>query len=363
MIATSQPLASAAGLEVFRNGGNAIDAAVTAAGVLAVVEPTMTGIGGDLFAIVHDGTTDRTRGLNASGRSPHGANLDRLHALGHTTIPEHGVLSVTVPGAVDGWSVLLAEYGTVSLREALAPAIACARDGFPVAEVVARQWRVETPKLAADAEATAMWLPGGRAPEPGEIFGCPALAASLATIAAEGRDAFYRGELGRAIVRDSQRRGGWLTAADLSTHRSEWVDPIRATHQNIELLELPPNTQGFVALEALNILGQADLARMGTTRPTTCICSSKRSPLRSPTGTRISRTPPRSPARPYDGSSPGSTARTGDAISRAGGPVLRIHHARAHRLAGITEKEATRRAPDPAQVTRSASPPPTTAAT
>ena len=263
LIATSQPLASAAGLEVFRNGGNAIDAAVTAAAVLAVVEPTMTGIGGDLFAIVHDGASGRTRGLNASGRSPHAASLDQLRMLGHTSIPDQGALSVTVPGAVDGWAVLLAEHGTISLRQALAPAIAHARDGFPVAQVVARQWREAVPKLATDPAAAATFLPRGHAPLPGEIFTCPALAATLEMIAAEGRDAFYRGDLGRAIARDIERRGGWLTAADLDDHRSEWVDPIRATYADVELLELPPNTQGFVALEALNILGDDDLRRLG----------------------------------------------------------------------------------------------------
>ena len=263
LIATSQPLASAAGLEVFRNGGNAVDAAVTAAAVLSVVEPTMTGIGGDLFAIVHDAATGRTRGLNASGRSPHAASLDQLRERGHASIPRHGVLSVTVPGAVDGWSLLLAEHGTLPLRQALAPAIACARDGFPVAEVVARQWRDAAPLLAADRAAAATFLPRGRAPRPGEVFTCPALAATLESIATEGRDALYRGDIGRAIAGDAERRGGWLTAGDLRDHRSEWVDPIRTTFQDVELLELPPNTQGFVALEALNILGDDDLCRLG----------------------------------------------------------------------------------------------------
>ena len=263
LIATSQPLASAAGLEVFRSGGNAIDAAVTAAAVLSVVEPTMTGIGGDLFAIVHDGATGRTRGLNASGRSPHAASLDQLRERGHTSMPDHGALSVTVPGAVDGWSQLLSEHGTFPLRQALAPAIACARDGFPVAEVVARQWRDAAPMLAADPAAAAAFLPRNRAPGPGDIFACPALASTLELIATDGRDALYRGGLGRTIARDAERRGGWLTAADLSDHCSEWVDPIRATHADVELLELPPNTQGFVALEALNILGEDDLGRLG----------------------------------------------------------------------------------------------------
>ena len=263
LIATSQPLASAAGLAVFREGGNAVDAAVTAAGVLAVVEPTMTGIGGDLFAILHDGATGRTRGLNASGRSPGAASLHRLRELGHASIPDRGALPVTVPGAVDGWSLLLAEHGTISLRQALAPAIVCAREGFPVAEVVARQWREAAPLLAADPAAAAVFLPEHRSPEPGEIFTNVTLAATLELIASDGRDALYQGELGRAIAGDADRRGGWLTTKDLREHRSEWVEPIRATYADVELLELPPNTQGFVALEALNILGEDDLIRLG----------------------------------------------------------------------------------------------------
>jgi len=263
LIATSQPLASAAGLEAFRKGGNAIDAAVTAAAVLSVVEPTMTGIGGDLFAIVHDGSTGRTRGLNASGRSPHAASLDQLSKLGHMSIPDHGTLSVTVPGAVDGWSLLLAEYGTLPLSEALSPAIAYARQGFSVAEVVARQWHEAAPLLAADPLTAETFLPEGRPPEPGEIFTCPALAATLELIAAEGRDALYRGHIGSAIARDAERRGGWLALEDFRDHRSKWVEPIRATFADVELLELPPNTQGFVALEALNILSEDDLGRLG----------------------------------------------------------------------------------------------------
>jgi gamma-glutamyltranspeptidase/glutathione hydrolase len=252
---------------VLRNGGNAVDAAVTAAGVLAVVEPTMTGIGGDLFAIVHNGRSGRTYGLNASGRSPHAASLGRLRDSGVSAVPDRGILAVTVPGAVDGWSVLLAEHGTRSLRQTLAPAIACARDGFPVAEIVARQWHDATPLLAADPAASAVFLPAGRAPRPGEMFANPALASTLELIAEQGAETFYRGDLARLIARDADRRGGWLTAADLGDHQSEWVDPIRANRGEVELVELPPNTQGFVALEALNILADDDLRRLGHNTP------------------------------------------------------------------------------------------------
>ena len=272
LIATSQPPASLAGLDILRDGGNAVDAAVAAAAVLAVVEPTMTGIGGDLFAIVHDAGSGHTRGLNASGRSPNGASLPRLRAAGHESIPDHGVLSVTVPGAVDGWARLLAEHGRLPLATVLAPAIAYARAGFPVGEVVARQWSDAESLLAADPDAAAVFLPNGRAPRPGEWFANPALAASLDAIATDGPDVLYRGDLGRRVAHAIERRGGWLTREDLAAHRSDWVDPLRAqvaagTGDHIELLELPPNTHGFVAIEALNILAGDDLGQLGHNSP------------------------------------------------------------------------------------------------
>lgn len=272
LIATSQPRASIAGLDTLRAGGNAIDAAVAAAAVLAVVEPTMTGIGGDLFAIVHDARSGRTRGLNASGRSPQAASLTNLRAAGHGSIPDRGVLSATVPGAVDGWARLLAEHGRLPLAKVLAPAIECAREGFPVGEVVARQWLDAEPMLSADPIAAAVFLPNGRAPAPGDWFANPALAASLDAIATHGPDVLYRGTLGRALTQDIERRNGWLTQDDLADHRSEWVEPIRthvtgAAGESIELLELPPNTQGFVAIEALNILANDDLKTLGHNSP------------------------------------------------------------------------------------------------
>ena len=263
LIATSQGLASAAGLEILQAGGNAIDAAVTAAAVLSVVEPTMTGIGGDLFAIVHDGTTGKTRGLNASGRAPAAATLDDLQRRGHASMPEVGPLPITVPGAVDGWATLLAEHGTVSLARALGPAIDVARQGFPVAEVVARQWLDAEPLLASDPVAAATFLPGGRAPRAGELFANPNLASTLEQLSDGGPGALYGGAVGDAVGRDLERRGGWLTPADLAAHVSDWVEPIRTSYRGVELAELPPNTQGFVALEALNILQDDDLPALG----------------------------------------------------------------------------------------------------
>ena len=263
MVATSQPLASAAALQVLREGGNAVDAAVTAAAVLSVVEPTMNGIGGDLFALVYNPRTKKVHGLNASGRSGAAATPEAFAARGLDRIPYRGVLSVSVPGVVDGWAELLARHGTISLSRALAPAIDYARDGFPVSEIIARQWRAEEKTLAADAAAARTFLPGGRAPAPGEVFANPRLAATLRQLAEGGRDVFYRGPVGAAIAADIAARGGLLTAADLAAHRGDWVEPIATTYRGRQVLELPPNTQGFVALEMLNILEGFDVKALG----------------------------------------------------------------------------------------------------
>jgi gamma-glutamyltranspeptidase / glutathione hydrolase len=262
-IATSQPLASAAGLRVLQQGGNAIDAAVTAAAVLAVVEPTMNGPGGDLFAIVYDAKTKSIRALNASGRSPAAATPEEFKKRGLAAIPYRGVLSVSVPGVVDGWSELLAKHGTRTLAQALEPAIGYARDGFPVSEIIATQWADQEATLAKDPAAARTFLPGGRAPAPGEVFGNPNLAATLEQIAKGGREAFYRGPIAKAIAADMQSRQGLLTEADLAAHRSDWVQPISTTYRGYEVLEMPPNTQGAVALEMLNILEGFDLKALG----------------------------------------------------------------------------------------------------
>ena len=180
IVATSQPLASAAGLRVLQQGGNAIDAAVTAAAVLAVVEPTMNGVGGDLFAIVYDAEDqEQSRGLNASGRAPAAATLDEFRRRKLDEIPYRGVLSVSVPGVVDGWNELLAKHGTITLARALEPAIGYARDGFAVSEIIASQWETEEKTLAQDPAAAATFLPGGHAPATGDVFRNPRLATTL----------------------------------------------------------------------------------------------------------------------------------------------------------------------------------------
>ena len=262
-IATSQPLATAAGLKVLQSGGNAIDAAVTAAAVLSVVEPTMNGAGGDLFAIVYDAKTKKVQGLNASGRAPAAATLDEFKKRGLQRIPLRGELSVSVPGVVDGWSELLSKHGTRTLAQALEPAIKYARDGYAVSEIIADQWKSVESLLSRDPKTAAIFLPGGKAPAPGDVFRNPALAASLELIAKGGRDAFYKGAIAKAIGDDMQRRHGLLTAKDLADHHADWVEPLSTTYRGYQVLELPPNTQGIAALEMLNILEGFDLKALG----------------------------------------------------------------------------------------------------
>jgi gamma-glutamyltranspeptidase/glutathione hydrolase len=263
MIATSQPLASAAGLRVLQNGGNAIDAAVTAAAVLAVVEPSMNGIGGDLFALVYDARTNAVHGLDASGRAPAAATPDEFARRGLHEMPNLGPLTVDVPGVVSGWDALLTRFGTISVAAALAPAIGYARDGFPVAELMAGEWHASAAKLSADPAAAATFLPNGTPPALGDIFANPRLATSLELIARGGSDAFYRGPIAQAIAADMAARGGLLTALDLAGHTVDWVETISTNYRGYDVHELPPSTQGFVALEMLNILEGFDLAAMG----------------------------------------------------------------------------------------------------
>ncbi len=263
MIATSQSLASSAGLKTLQSGGNAIDAAVTAAAVLAVIEPSMNGIGGDLLAIVHDGTTNTVIGLDSTGRSGYAATPDAFARRGHHQMPADGPLTVDVPGVVEGWSRLLSRFGTILLSQAIAPAIELAREGFPVAELMANEWALCAARLALDPATAATFLPEGRPPVHGEIFANPRLARTLEVIANDGPSAFYEGEIARAIVADLQARNGLLDLRDFAAHRADWVQPIRTNYRSYELLEMPPSTQGFVALEMLNIMEGFDIAGMG----------------------------------------------------------------------------------------------------
>jgi gamma-glutamyltranspeptidase / glutathione hydrolase len=262
-IATSQPLATAAGLRVLQNGGNAIDAAVAAAAVLSVVEPTMNGPGGDLFAIVYSAKDRKVHGLNASGRAGALATPDEFKRRGVQRIPLRGELSVSVPGVVDGWSELLTKYGTRSLSDTLQPAIAYARDGYGVSEIIAGQWKDVEAMLARDPNSAKTFLIDGRAPKPGDVFKNPDLAASLELIARNGRDAFYKGAIARAIADEMEKRKGLITLKDLADHHADWVEPISTTYHGYQVLELPPNTQGVAALEMLNIMEGFDLKSLG----------------------------------------------------------------------------------------------------
>jgi gamma-glutamyltranspeptidase / glutathione hydrolase len=263
MVATSQPLASAAGLDVMRRGGNAIDAAVAAAAVLSVTEPHMTGIGGDMFAIVWLAKEQRLVALNASGRAGALMTRDKLQARGFHAGSEQGVMSVTVPGALAGWELLVRTYGRQTLAQSLQPAIGYARDGFPVTPIIASQWAAETALLRKDSAAAATFLPGGRAPMAGEWFQNPDYARTLQTIARDGIGTFYGGAIGERIVARLTALNGFITLDDLRRNAPNWVTPISVPFQGYRVWELPPNNQGVAALEMLRILEAFDLRAMG----------------------------------------------------------------------------------------------------
>ena len=263
MVATSQPLASAAGLEVLRTGGNAIDAAVAAAAVLSVTEPHMTGIGGDMFAIVWLAKEQRLVALNASGRA--GSRMTRavLVERGFRPGSQQGAMSVTVPGALAGWDALVRRHGRRSLAAALQPAIRYARDGFPVTPLIAEQWASETSLLQRDPAAAATFLPGGRAPRAGEWFTNPDYARTLQVIARSGIGTFYGGAIGQRIVARLAALDGFIGLDDMRRNTPAWITPISVPFKGLRIWELPPNNQGIAALEMLRILEPYDLKAMG----------------------------------------------------------------------------------------------------
>lgn len=274
MVATSQPLAALVGLDMLRQGGTAVDAAVAAAAMLNVMEPMSTGIGGDAFALIYEAESEKVFGLNASGRSAYAATLEeyqrQLAAREVNEIPMHGLLAATVPGTVDGWAAALKRFGRMTLADVLAPAIRTAEEGFAVAPQTALFWVQGEPLLSQNPDAAQTWLlPSGCAPRPGEVFTNPRLARTLRRIAEGGPDAFYKGDIADAIVRFSEENGGLFTRADFAGHTSSWVEPISTPYRGYDILELPPNGQGLVTLEALNILAQEDIAAMGHNTPDT----------------------------------------------------------------------------------------------
>ncbi|MBW6501835.1 MAG: gamma-glutamyltransferase [Bacteroidales bacterium] len=263
MAATSQPLATQVALDILKKGGNAIDAAIAANAVLGVVEPTGCGIGGDLFAIIWSADRGKLYGLNASGRSPRSLRLDYFRSNGHEFIPARGPLPVSVPGCVDGWYEMHEMFGRLQMRDILQPAITYARDGFPVTEVIAYYLNLGTQTLKDYPNIKETFMPGGKAPEKGEIFRNPNLANTLEKIVKGGRNEFYRGSIAKAIAAFMKSQGGFLTFDDMARHSSEWVEPVSTNYRGYDVWELPPNGQGIAALQILNILEGFDIASMG----------------------------------------------------------------------------------------------------
>ncbi len=263
IVAAESPLAAQAGAVVLARGGHAVDAAIAANAVMGLVAPMMNGVGGDLFAIVHDAASGTVHGLNASGWSPAAMTIEFLTARGMSAMPQMGIHSVTVPGAVSGWMALHEKFGRVPMEGLLSAAIAHAEDGFPVSEITSLEWLGCVAKLQRDRNATATYLPGGRAPAAGELFRNPDLARTLRAIARDGSDAFYRGEVAARILKCSTDQGGALAPADFADYKAEWVTPLTTNYRGWDVYEIPPNSQGIAALVMLNILEGFSLAESG----------------------------------------------------------------------------------------------------
>lgn len=268
MVATSQPLASQIGLQVLKDGGNAIDAAIAANAALGLMEPTGNGIGGDLFAIVWHEKSQKLYGLNASGRSPKSLTLEKLKHelsdLNRETIPPYGMLPISVPGTVDGWFELHNKFGQLPMKKILQPAIEYANTGFPVSELISYYWQKSVPKLAPQVGSfKSTFTINGKGPAKGQIFKNPELANTLKQIAEGGRDVFYKGSIAKKIDHFMKKNGGYIRYDDLAEHTSTWVEPVSVNYRGYDVFELPPNGQGIAALQILNILEQYDLTKMG----------------------------------------------------------------------------------------------------
>jgi gamma-glutamyltranspeptidase/glutathione hydrolase len=263
IVAASHPLAARAGVEMLERGGNAVDAAIAANATIGLMEPAMNGIGGDLFVIYYEAKTGKTYGLNSGGWAPSGLTAEYMRSKGYTTMPQSGIYSVTVPGAVAGWDALRSRFGTKPFSEILAPAIYYAENGFPVTEVIGTNWLGYVPYIAQHPNTAKTYLIDGRAPRVGEIFRNPDLGKSLRLIAEQGRDGFYKGPTAQAILQLSKEQGGTFTAADLAEFQPEWVMPISTTYRGWTVTELPPNSTGIAALMMLNIMEQYPLNEWG----------------------------------------------------------------------------------------------------
>jgi gamma-glutamyltranspeptidase / glutathione hydrolase len=267
IVATSQTLAAQAGAQILARGGSAADAAIAANAVMGVVEPMSNGMGGDLFAIVRDDKTNKLSGLNASGWAPRKLTIDFLHQKGIQEMPQKGIYSVTVPGCVRGWEELHKKFGRLPWAELFKPAIYYARNGFPVTEFISAYWKSAQEKLEKDPNARRVFLIKGATPQVGQVFSNPEYARALELVAQEGADAFYKGEIAKAILKTSDRLGGVMSAEDLADFQAEWVAPISTTYRGWTVYELPPNGQGMAALEMLNIMERFPLGQFGFMSP------------------------------------------------------------------------------------------------
>ncbi|REE83507.1 gamma-glutamyltranspeptidase/glutathione hydrolase [Lutibacter oceani] len=263
MVATSHPLATQVGIDILKQGGSAIDAAIAANAALGLMEPTGSGIGGDLFAIVWDAKTQKLHGLNASGRSPENLTLKYFRDNNYKKIPSLGPLPVSVPGCVDGWFELHSKFGKLPMNKILAPAINYANEGFPVTELIGYYLQRSVPYLGSKfPNVLETYTINGKVPSKGTIFKNPYLATTYSKIAKEGRDAFYKGAIARTIVNFIKEQGGFLSYNDLATHKSEWVQPVSVNYRGFDVWELPPNGQGIAALQMLNIIEQYDFTNI-----------------------------------------------------------------------------------------------------
>ncbi|QYK05962.1 gamma-glutamyltransferase [Shewanella zhangzhouensis] len=263
MAATSQPLATQVALDILKAGGSAVDAAIAANAMLGLVEPTGSGVGGDLFAIVWSARDKRLYGLNASGRSPKSLTLDMLKAQGLEFLPPFGPLPVSVPGAVDGWFELHERFGKLPMSQILSPSIDYARKGFPVSELIAFYLEGSARRLAKYPGFSETYMPNGKMPARGDIMKNPALANTYEKIAKGGRDAFYKGDIARSIDKYMKANSGYLGYEDLASHTSEWIEPVSVNYRGFDVWELPPNGQGIAALQILKTLEPFDLRAMG----------------------------------------------------------------------------------------------------
>ncbi len=262
MACTSHPLATQAAIDILKQGGNAIDAAIAANAVLGVVEPEMNGIGGDLFAIVYDAKTKKLYGINASGHSPYALTMDEFKKRNFTAIPLYGPLPVSTPGCVDGWFALNKKFGSLTMQQILAPAISYARNGFPIADEFAYELNDSKTTYAAYPDFSALYYPNGQVPQKGEVFKNPQLANTLSKIATGGRDAFYKGDIAKTIDAFMKKNGGFLSYKDLADDSATWVEPVSTTYRGYRVWELPPNGQGIAVLQMLNILEGFDFSKI-----------------------------------------------------------------------------------------------------